>query len=60
MSRKYKYIDFKSGRTLFETTQPNHVSEEEVNKMFKVKTGRDFRLEKGVIDREIRMVKEQN
>lgn len=58
MARKYKYIDFKTQRTLFETVQPNHVSEDEVNEMFKKKTGRDYRLEKGVIDREIRIVKE--
>lgn len=57
MPRKYKYVDFKTKRTLFETTQPNHVSEETVNEMFKKKTGRDYRLEQAVIEREIRMVK---
>ena len=58
MPRKYKYTDFKTNRVLFETTQENHVSDDEVNAMFKKKTGRDFRLEKAVIQLEIGMVKE--
>jgi len=58
MARKYKYTDAKTGRLLFETTQANYVSEEEVNSMFQRKTGRDYRLEKALIDREIRMVKD--
>ena len=58
MPRKYKYTDFKTNRVLLETTQENHVSDDEVNAMFKKKTGRDFRLEKAVIQLEIRMVKE--
>jgi len=60
MPRHYKYIDFKSQRVLFETTQPNHVSEDKVNEMFKRATGRDYRLERGVIDRNIRMVEEND
>ncbi len=60
MPRRYRYIDFKSKRVLFETTQPNHVSEDAVNEMFKKATGRDYRLERGVIDRDIRMVEESD
>ena len=58
MARKYTYIDYKTKEVLFETTQPNHVSEDIINAMFKKKTGRDYRLEKAVIDRNIRMVEE--
>ncbi len=58
MARRYTFIDFKTGKTLFETTQPNHVSEDTVNDLFKNKTGRDYRLEKGVIDRRIRTVED--
>ncbi len=58
MARKYRYTDFKSGKLLFETTQPNHVSETDVNKMFNEKTGRNYPFERARIDLEIRMVKE--
>jgi hypothetical protein len=56
MARKYKYTDYKTGKVLFEDTFPNHVSEQEVNMIFQRKTGRNFVLEKAVIDREIRMI----
>lgn len=58
MARRYTYIDFKTGETLFETTQANHVSEDTVNELFNKATGRDYRLEKGVIDRRIRTVED--
>lgn len=56
MARSYKYFDFASHKLLFETVQPNYVSEEDVNKMFKKETGRDYLYEKARIDREIRVV----
>lgn len=59
MPKRYSYIDYKSNKTIFETVQPNHVSDDDVNAMFKEKTGRDYRLEKALINREIRVVKER-
>ena len=60
MARKYTFTDHRNPmKVLFETTQPNHVSETDVYEMFKKKTGRDFRVEKGVINLEIKMVKEK-
>lgn len=56
MARKYKYIDYRTQRTLYETTQPNHISSEDVDKMMLNKTGRDPRLERGTIERQIRVV----
>jgi hypothetical protein len=58
MARKYKYTDFKTKRVIFETVQPNYVSDEDVDKMVLEKTGRDPRLERALIEREIRMVKD--
>lgn len=58
MARKYKYTDFKTGKVLYEGTHPNYVSDEDVDKIVKEKTGRDPRIERGLIEREIRMVKD--
>lgn len=58
MARKYKYTDFKTGRVLYEGTHPNYVSDEDVDKIVLQKTGRDPRLERALIEREIRMVKD--
>ena len=54
--RHYKYKDFHTNRIIFETVQPNHVSQEDVDAMVKKKTGRDPRLEKGTILVDIKMV----
>lgn len=56
MAKKYTYTDFKTKRIIFETIQPNYVSPEDVDKKVLTKTGRDPRLEKGRIEREIRVV----
>ena len=58
MARKYTFTDSKTGKVLYETTQENHVSEDEVHKLFKSRTGRDYRLEKGIIDCQIRTVED--
>jgi len=55
MARKYTYIDFKTKKVLYKKTHPNYVSDDDVNKLFLKETGRDYRLEKGVIDRKIVM-----
>lgn len=56
MARKYTYTDFKTGRILFETTQPNYVSVDDVDIMVKQKIGRDPRIERGAIEKKIRTV----
>jgi hypothetical protein len=56
MARKYRYTDFKTGKVLYEGTHPNYVSDEDVDKIVLKKTGRDPRLERALIDREIRMI----
>jgi len=56
MARKYTYTDFRTGYVLFETTQPNYVSDEDVDKMVLQKTGRDPRIERGMIERQIRSI----
>ena len=58
MARKYKYTDFRTGNVLFETIQPNYVSDVDVDLMVLKKTGRDPRIERGRIEREIRHVKD--
>ena len=55
MARKYTYIDGKTKKHLFETTQPNYVSDNEVHKLFKDQTGRDYLLEKSIIECHIRI-----
>lgn len=56
MARHFLYTDRKSGRTLFETVQPNYISEKDVDIMVLNKTGRDPRLEYGQIKREIKRI----
>lgn len=58
MARKYRYTDFKTGKVLYEGTHPNYVSDEDVDKIVLNKTGRDPRLERALIEREIRMIKD--
>ena len=58
MARKYKYTDYRTGRLIFETIQPNYISDVDVDKMVFEHTGRDPRLERAIIEREIRMVKD--
>ena len=58
MARKYTYTDFKTKKVLYEETHPNWMSEDDVNHQFKLATGRDYRLEKAVIEREIRIVED--
>lgn len=53
MAKKYTYTD-KTGKIIFETVKPNHVSIDTVDNEVKTKTGRDPRLE--LIDRKIRAV----
>ena len=58
MAKKYQYFDSKSGKLLFETVEPNHVSPEEVDKkMFQV-TKRDCRLDP-FIQRQIRVISDR-
>ena len=57
MDYKYKYTDSKTGKLLFETKQPSHVNDSDVDEMFKNKTGRDYRLEKAIIEKEIRVAR---
>ena len=60
MPRKYTFTDHRNpSKVLYETTQPNHVSDTEVYDLFKKKTGRDFRVEKALINLEIKMVREK-
>jgi len=56
MARKYTYVDHKTKSILFETEQPNHIGDDDVHKMFKAKTKRDYLLEKSRIDLTIRTV----
>ena len=58
MARKYTFTDSRTSKVLFETIQENYISEDEVHKMFKRRTGRDYRLEKGIIDCQIRTVED--
>lgn len=58
MAYRYKYIDFKTEKVLFQTVQPNYKSDEDVDKMCFENTGRDPRLERATITREIRLVEE--
>ena len=58
MARKYTYSDHKTKKVLFETIEPNYVSDDDVNVLFQKATGRDYRLEKARIDREIRTVED--
>jgi hypothetical protein len=55
VARKYRYTDVKTNRIIFETTQPNYISMNAVDLMCLKKTKRDPRLERGRIDREIRV-----
>lgn len=59
MARRYKYTDYKTGTVLYDEVHPNYVSDTDVDILVLKKTGRDPRLEKALIDREIRMVKDQ-
>lgn len=56
MAKKYTYTDFRTGRMIFETVELNYVSPEDVDKKVLAKTGRDPRLERATIQREIRVV----
>lgn len=58
MARRYKYTDFKTGNVLYDDVHPNYVSDDHVDLLVLKKTGRDPRLEKGLIEREIRTVKD--
>ena len=58
MARRYIYTDYKTGRVLYDAVHPNYVSDDDVDKIVLSKTGRDPRIEKAVIEKTIRMVKD--
>lgn len=57
MPKQYTYTDHKTGRVLFESVEPNHVSIDAVDRKVLQATGRDPRLDPMVV-RQIRVVTE--
>lgn len=55
MAKVFKYVDERTNKTLFETTEPNYMQIEDVDKKVIQKTGYDPRLNPW-INREIRTV----
>jgi hypothetical protein len=54
MARRYTYYSPRDNKVLYETVQPNHISRETVDKLAKIKTGYDPRIDKLEIDVRIR------
>jgi len=56
MAKHYIYKNTKTGRIIFETVQPNHVSSTAVDKMVLNDTGQDPRLNPALINLSISVV----
>jgi len=56
MAKQFTYTNTKTGKVIFESTEPNFVSMEDVDKKVLQKTGKDPRLNPHLIERQIRVV----
>jgi hypothetical protein len=56
MSKQFTYTNTKTGKVIFESTEPNFVSIEDVDKKVLQTTGKDPRLNPHLIERQIRVV----
>lgn len=55
MAKKYTYTDHKTGKVLYETVEPNHISMDTVDRKVAKAVGRDPRLDP-FVNRQIRVV----
>jgi hypothetical protein len=56
MAKQFTYTNTKTGKVIFESTEPNFVSIEDVDKKVLKETGNDPRLNPHLIERQIRVV----
>jgi len=56
MAKQFTYTNTKTGKVIFESTEPNFVSMEDVDKKVLQHTGKDPRLNPHLIERQIRVV----
>lgn len=56
MAKEYVYISRKNGKILFRSVEPNYISKDIVDAKVKEKTGTDPRLERHIIECQIRVV----
>jgi len=56
MAKRFTYTNTKTGKVIFESTEPNFVSIEDVDMKVLKKTGNDPRLNPHLFERQIRVV----
>ena len=59
MAKHFVYTNIKTNKVLFESKEPNYMSPEDVDRKVLESTGIDVRLQPHLIERRIRVVKDE-